>query len=358
MVRTTRPVCVFQTFIHSALADISSESSWETASARTAVRCPGASIPGESSRSTPVPSAALSWTASIALLVRPTSTLPVAAQQSMETAFAPQRCVLTSASSSAARVVWSSSAPSSASSPSSASAASAALAASPFFFVLSSTRFFLRRWRFLTSLSPKERKTSTVLPAPWHRRTSRLTPFGRQNWRPTALPWPSGRGMAPMNVASSSPALTSPSRLSDQTRRNLSAEPATRRVWLPLRARDQTSAWCSEMVCRQICSSTDQMRTKRSLEALMTLDATAPSSACSGPSQKSTAVTWSTCPRSRATPLSAVMSQRTMSVSQAPEARRWPERSKARHETADRWPCSVCSSAPRSKSHSRTAPSP
>mmetsp|Transcript_23748 Transcript_23748/g.74760 ORF Transcript_23748/g.74760 Transcript_23748/m.74760 type:complete len:309 (+) Transcript_23748:1652-2578(+) len=305
-------------------------------------------------------------TLSRALVVSPTSATLPSAHQAMERAFAPHRCVGIAASSSAACGPSAPSAASPGASGSSfssfSSSSSSFASAAPFsalafaFCCFSSARFLRLLDLFFTSAVSWQRQNSSVLPEPWHARTSKPSDLGVANCRPSAMPWPSGRGTAPWKAASCWPSLALASGESAQSRRNLSAAPAARRVCAALSARDQTSTLCSAMVCRQSCSSMDQMRMKRSLEAL-TRRAAASAPGAGAASQKSTAVTWSTWPRNRATPLSAATSQTTTSVSPEPEARSWPARSKARQEMKDLWPWKVCSSAPSSKFQSRTLPS-
>mmetsp|Transcript_19652 Transcript_19652/g.52414 ORF Transcript_19652/g.52414 Transcript_19652/m.52414 type:complete len:205 (-) Transcript_19652:110-724(-) len=140
---------------------------------------------------------------------------------------------------------------------------------------------------------------------------------------PMALPWPCGLGTAPRKDASSS------SSSNAHKRRNLS-EPTIRRVWSLLRASDQTS-FSTAIVWRHNCTSTFQMRTKRSFDALIRRSP-----------RNTSAVTWSTCPLKRARPLSPTVSQTEMSVSQPPEAKRCPSRENARLAMPDLCPWKVC----------------
>mmetsp|Transcript_131459 Transcript_131459/g.380253 ORF Transcript_131459/g.380253 Transcript_131459/m.380253 type:complete len:296 (+) Transcript_131459:1449-2336(+) len=268
MVRTQRPVVVFQIFTASALADMSMESSWETATARICVRCPGASRPNDRSAASGSPG--VSRTASSSLFESATRISPVAGDQAMEIAFAARRWGLNSRSSSAALAAASPASPFSPSAPDSASSSSAASPSAPAFFCFFACARLLRLFcRRLTSASPCTRNISKVLPAPWHNSTSKSTAFGRTNCNAMALPCPFGLGSSPNIVASGSSSLPVASGASAQSRRNLSEEPAASRVRSAFRASDQTSHWCSAIVCKQICVSRDQIRITRSLDELI-----------------------------------------------------------------------------------------
>mmetsp|Transcript_32941 Transcript_32941/g.94446 ORF Transcript_32941/g.94446 Transcript_32941/m.94446 type:complete len:335 (+) Transcript_32941:963-1967(+) len=329
-----------------------SESSCATASPRTPVRCPGSSKPTAGSMSSAPLCSGASRIDSRELFVSPTTSVPAAAHHAIDNAFALQRCTGKAASSSAAlgpsTVACSAScAGASSASPSASSSSLSAdpIADSAFFSCFACARRFRLFSLFFTSVSPWQRNISTVLPEPWQSRTSNSTPLGLTNCNPSKLPCPSGLGTAPRNVTCASPSAPDAPGDKAQMRKNLSAAPAASRVCAAFRASDHTSTLHSASVCRQSCSSTDQTRTKRSFEALMRRAGPGPAPAPGGPSQKRTAVTWSTWPRSRATPLSETMSQTTMSVSLAPEATRCPSPLKARQEMPDLWPCSVCSTA-------------
>mmetsp|Transcript_87073 Transcript_87073/g.244213 ORF Transcript_87073/g.244213 Transcript_87073/m.244213 type:complete len:353 (-) Transcript_87073:398-1456(-) len=350
MVRTQLPVDAFQILMASALVDMTMESSCATANDRTPVRCPGKSR-HKACSATMDPSPASSWaaigfntTVSKVLLLKPATTVFAFAHHEAETAFAPKRCEASSEISSAARGT-------SVFVPTASSTCSTSSPA--FFFSFSCARFFRRRCRFFTSSSSWHRKISKTLPPPWHTSVSYSTPCGRANCKLKALPWPFGRGTAPKNSASGSASVPAADALRAKSRRNLSPDPHTSRVCEAFNAKDHTSTLCSTMVCKQSCSSTDQMRTKRSFDAVITRagepavpSPDADANGAAPPSQKRTAVTWSTCPRKRATPISDTTSHSTTSVSLEPDANMCPARSKAKHDTADRWPCNVMITEP------------